>query len=184
MTHRSHPPSCLPQRDNRAKARQSADRQGVVVPMLSACPVHRQSTRWLARTIKPVMSRTLSCLGGPNPRPGSLAPSSRRCWRMRCPPTRSAGLSMSAQFSKRVRYGVRSEQGYRVGAVSRRGSARLCGNDGWQIATGRRAVSAAHDASFGSGRGDLCRGSRSHIISLSPLSPVRSGVRAFTAKAH
>ena len=43
---------------------------------------------------------------------------------------------------------------------------------------------ASGDASFGSRRGDLCRGSRSHIISLSPLSPVRSGVRAFTAKAH
>ena len=175
MTHRSHPPSCLPQRDNRVKAHQGSDRQGVVVPMLSVCPVHRQSTRWLARTIKPAMSRTLSCLGGPDPRPGSLAASSRRCWRMRCPPTRAAGLNC-AWISKRARYGVRVARGYSVGAVRCRGSARLCSGDGWQIATGSPAKPHARVRALDSGRGDLCRGSRCHNISLSPLSRGRTRV--------
>ena len=183
MTHRSHPPSCLPQRDNRVKAHQGSDRQGVVVPMLSVCPVHRQSTRWLARTIKPAMSRTLSCLGGPDPRPGSLAASSRRCWRMRCPPTRAAGLNC-AWISKRARYGVRVARGYSVGAVRCRGSARLCSGDGWQIATGSPAKPHARVRALDSGRGDLRRSGRSRMKNLNPLSPVRSGVRAVTMIAR
>ena len=133
----SHPPSCLPEPDDRQKARQSADRQGTGMSMLSVCPVRRQSTPRLARTIKPVMSRTLPCSGGPDLRPGGLAASSRRCWRMRFPPTRAAGLSVVARCSKRARCGGRVAQGLLVCAVRCPGSAGMVSGDGWPIATGR-----------------------------------------------
>jgi hypothetical protein len=77
-----------------------------------------------------------------------------------------------------------SAEGISVGVIARHWDRLVRRGERVKAPAGNPAKSHARARAFSSGRGDLRRSSRDHIISLYPLSPGRSGVRAFPMKSH
>jgi hypothetical protein len=78
----------------------------------------------------------------------------------------------------------RRPKAYTVGVIARHWDRLVRRGERVKAPAGKPAKSHARVRALVSGRGDLRWGSQSRNISLNPLSPVRSGVRAFTAKAR